>query len=621
METRFYNPSITNFQNKEVQRDADAIQNYFEEMKEKFSKSLNSDAIKQSFLPNQPAQNIIERTRLFGELMELEKGLQWVRFIDAGGLRIRFSTSPDDIVSQTNNFISYKNYNEITPFIPYAKLAVPQGGPAKITMDQQNERIIISFPFIDYLDTYRGTAMYSLSARAVEDRLIMEGRIKVGECLSIIAVPPGIVSGLPNTGKESILSTISSIWQEGTYQLTSLNSHGSSAVLVSTRTNHGFNVGRVVSESIFDFPQVVKIIILFAVFLTIFLTTFLVFNMRPDMMTVVQNRLKRLQFSLIRDYYERKGEIDWNLWRYELEQRREDVRAELKRGIKSKPTSMLKDIDILIDKSWNEILEAIGDRREPLLVIDEDKLQNILKRMLLAAGNPPAIQTMTSISGGTPAVQPMAQLAEEEALEELDSHDELEEPIDVEESPELKFNLLDLGIDIEELTLDELKSREARHTTAKPDDTEVDNYSLSIGSGPADNKASEIEFGASMNEDDSLPDLVTDVEIVSPFSELLSPFEEKNNYFTNDNGKAEETKTSGYLEELNTDYTMSLVYKPFQNEDAGELQELPPAGTGVIKQKNGIHYVNKDVKAPNIETIKTLDPGLKSLVDSVIGKK
>jgi hypothetical protein len=634
VETRFYNPSITNSQNKEVRRDADTIQNYLEEMKSKFENILKNDAIKQSFIAAQSAQDIFERARLYGRLTETEKGLQSVRFIDAVGLQIHFSTSPADILSQSKNSITYKNYNEVPPFFPYKELAVHEGEPAKITMDQQNERIVFSFPFMDSLNIYRGTAMYSLSIRALEDRLVMEGRIKVGEDIAIISAPPGIVLGLPNTGKEALLFVIASVWRDGIYQLTGLNSQDSSAVLFSVKTNNGYTVGRVVSESLFYFPPIMKAIILLSVFLTIFLTVFLLLNLRPDTMTVVQNRLKRLQLSLIRDYYERKGEIDWNLWRYELEQRREEVRAELKRGTKRKPSPMLKDIDILIDKSWDEILEAIGNGR----AIDEDKLQNILSRMLRAAGSLPAAQPVTKLSI-QPAEEEVPEEEEEpeeleelEKVEEPDEAEDLEELTDAEEIFELPSDLSDFGVDVEEFTLEELKNGETRHTTAKYEDIDVSAFSTSVSPDTAGKIASEIEFDVPMNEDtspdenDSTQDIATDVEIVSPFSEMLSPFEENNIFFTEDTGGTGETKTSGRLEELSleelsSDFTMSLVYKPFQNEGAGELQELPLAGTGVIKQKNGIHYVDKAVKNPNVEMTKTLDPGLKSLVDSVIGKK
>jgi hypothetical protein len=41
----------------------------------------------------------------------------------------------------------------------------------------------------------------------------------------------------------------------------------------------------------------------------------------------------------------------------------------------------------------------------------------------------------------------------------------------------------------------------------------------------------------------------------------------------------------------------------------------------VIKQKNGVNYVDEKAKKPDPKTSKSLDPGLRNLVDSVIGKK
>jgi hypothetical protein len=448
IETRFYNPSITNGLTKEVQRDAQAVQDILNEQQEHFARLLEDPAIRRSFLPNQSAQDIFERTRLYGILMESQKGLQSVRFIDTGGVRIHFSTDPADILSQNNQTISYKNYDEIIPYVSYADLAVSSGGSPKITLDQNNDRIVFSFPFNDSMNIYRGTAMYSLSIRAIADRLIAEGRLKVGEDFSIISVPPGIagmVSGLPNTGRDVIIPIVSSVWRDGLLGLTALDSQTSTSTLalISAKTGQGLIMGRVVDEGLFAFPQTMKVILLVSIFLTVFLSIFLGFNLRPDTMTVIQNRLKGLQLSLIREYYERKGEMDWDHWYRELEQRREDVRDELKRGVADKTAPvLLEDIDTLIDKSWDEILTAIGGKRETRLAIDEDKLQNILNRMLLAAGTSPVLpgggqaaqETMSLIPGlGTqePASgKPGVKTAGEEEPEEipiLEYEDELQE--------------------------------------------------------------------------------------------------------------------------------------------------------------------------------------------------
>jgi len=123
---------------------------------------------------------------------------------------------------------------------------------------------------------------------------------------------------------------------------------------------------------------------------------------------------------------------------------------------------------------------------------------------------------------------------------------------------------------------------------------------------------------ASEAEDEPDSDSEEEFVIVSPFSSILSKFDDRGSPETGENKKI---KTSGRLEELDEDYSMSLVYKPFQNEDKNEPEELPVAAAGVIKQRNGINYVDKNSISPDPDNSITLDPGLKNLVDSVIGKK
>jgi hypothetical protein len=253
----------------------------------------------------------------------------------------------------------------------------------------------------------------------------------------------GMVSGISASDKGIIIPVISSAWSEGIVGLNALDSENSpsSLVLVSAKTETGLFIGRVVEERIFAFPGAMKLILLVSLFLTLYLSIFLCFNLRADTVTVIQNRLKNLELSLIREYYERKGEMDWNHWYRELENRREDVRAELKRGIKTKNApALMEDIDVLINKSWDEILTAIGGKRETRLAIDEDKLQNILNRVLLAAGTSPVLpgggvpQTLT-----VPVVQqtvkpPETAVEEAEAVEEIEEAEAVEEIEAVEEA-------------------------------------------------------------------------------------------------------------------------------------------------------------------------------------------
>jgi hypothetical protein len=444
VEAHFYNPSIIKSLNREIEEDTGTIQNFLAELESRFSEALKEEAVRRSFLPNQSAEDIFERSRKFGVLMETLGGLQSIRFVDEGGLRIHYSTLPQDILNQDRLSIAYRNYDSIPGVLPYDRVAVQPPRGVKYTLDGVGDRIVLSFPFYDSFEVYRGTALFSLSARAVAERFISTGRIKVGDDVSIIQEPPGIVTGAPRSAEKAVLSTVASIWQDGIISLTPLNSteSGVTLALISSRTDQGILIGRLVNETLFAFPNTMKTILLVAFFLTIYLTIFLLFNLRQETMTIVQDRLKNLQISLIEQYYDRKGEVDWNHWSRELEQRREDIRIEVKRGIKIKKGQRAEeDIDSLIDKSWDELLTVIGNRRQSS-GIDEEKLQNILNRILRAVPGLPAAGSapggagvqagpIAQNAGPVPAEETIEELAEEpeeaEAVEELEAAEDVEE--------------------------------------------------------------------------------------------------------------------------------------------------------------------------------------------------
>ncbi|MDR0599923.1 MAG: hypothetical protein LBG84_07580 [Treponema sp.] len=620
IESRFYNPAIARSLNREVQRDAGVVQDFLASLTDLFAGVMLNDPVKKSFLPDQAADDILERSRLYGTLMETQQGLQSVRFVDAGGLRLHFSTDSADVEQRTGQSITYKNYDESIPYVPYRELAVLSGEKPRITLDQTNDRLVFSFPFHDSMEVYRGTALYSLSIRAVAEKLVVEGRIKVGDNLSVISSPPGIVSGLPRVGKDAFTPVIGSVWRERIQGPTVLDSGNTAAALalVSAKTTQEIMVGRVVDEGLFHFPPAMKVILLAAAFITIYLSVFLLFNLKPDRLTVIQNRLKGLQLSLIREYYERKGEMDWDHVRRELEQRREDVRREVKRGIKTPNPALLGDIDSQIDRSWEEILAAIGGGSGAGFALDEDELRRMVNRLVLSAQ-----AAAPSVSGETAAARDGAFPREDAVPEEtpapeepevLEELEELGEPEDPGEPEEVEV--------LEEL--EEPESLEGFEELEAPEDKEVPASplpaSLSGVSRPSSGDlASQIEFDLPPAEEEGTPK--REIEVVSPFNFSRSWFDAVTSHSPGD-GDGEETSPPGELEELREDSCAVLV-QPFRDGNWGELETLPGAETGgeaVIRQKNGLSYVDKQAKAPDRETANSLDPGLKILVDSVIGR-
>jgi hypothetical protein len=649
VETRFYNPSIMRFLTGETEADAQAVEIFLTGLQNDFAGTLNIDAVKQSFLSRQDDQDILERAGIFGLLFESQKGLQSVRFVDKGGQRVHFSTNPEDILNRNEARIAYKNYSDTVPFTPYSILAVPEQGQSKITFDSENDRIVFSFPFYDSMELYQGTAMYSLSAKAVTDMLIAKSRLKAGEEISLVADPAGMASGLPVKSKHALVPVIAAVWAEGVPGLSPLDSDDSASplVLVSVKPEHGFFMGRVVEEKLFAFPLAMKLILLASLFCTTCLVLFLCLNFRADAVTIIQNRLKHLKFSLLKEYYERKGDIDWNRWRSDLENRREEVRTEIKRGVKASPDAM-ETFDVLINKSWDEILDAIAGRpgAGAALNIDENKLQTILNQAVLAAGSSDVsrsgrihIPPPPAEGANTARLETVESAVEDEVEEEVEEVEEVEELEELDEIEELE-ELDDFEQIAEFAEGEELEELEELGNVEEPDDAEEvleldDSPAEPVKTPPESRRpvlalndiASQIEFGGTGHEEHETEEagLNKNLEIVSPFTTMFSRIDGRGSVFDTEHDE-------GTLEELEAE-GLFLMYQPFQfrNEaiqdglldcgNSGEAEIITATEitgeTEIIHEKDGINYVNTGA-APDETTERSLDPSLKNLVDSVM---
>ena len=449
LETRFYNPSIVASITRDNERNAEVIDRFFSETQNRFSETLKTQAVRRSFMSNQHTDDISDRAKIFSNLIESSEGIQWVRFIDSGGENIFFSSYGPDILHHDGQSAVYHNYNEID--LPYREIAVNEGETPKYTFDERRMRILFSFPLYDLHDIYWGTALFSLSTDAVLSRLIAEGRIRFGQDFGLISNPPGLLFGMTTAGERTVASQISSTWREEGQRTTSLiyPASGPSFALISSRTSQGIFVGRLVSGETLAFPEIMKIILLALFFVTVFLLIFLLFNLRQDPVTVVQNRLKQLQVSFMERLCEFKDEADLTRWIWDLEQRKDEIIALMKKDIKTSSDKENADIDVLIGKFWEELLSVLGRRKGT--GVDEEKLQSILKQILADLAAVPIQQTPAfpveqqaqisiSASTGKPSflMRAAAIVKELEEAETVEGPEELEELEGLEEPGELE---------------------------------------------------------------------------------------------------------------------------------------------------------------------------------------
>jgi hypothetical protein len=387
IETRFYDRAILNELNNDLAADTSFIGNYISDMQKRFSDILLEDSIRRSFLVHQNREDIYERGRVFSLLGVSLPGLQWARFVDSAGNRIHYSTNPDDQIITNERTIQYKNYPEVEGYLPFDQQMLSGISTEHILFDDENERLIFYYPFYDSMDIRRGMALFSVSIGAFSERLAENRQIKVIDNVSVISGPNGIVIGISLLDIVSIKEAVASVWASGSTAISRIYAPQSSPlILLSAKTSQGIFIGRIAPENLFAFPDMLKALLIAAAFITMFVIMFLVFNVKPDAVAIVHGRLKELQVSLMHEYYQLMGDMDWAVWRRELEQRREDVRNELCRGIKIKKGSGTESyINSFFDRSWDSLLAAIGSRTGMITTFDEAKLEAILNRVLTSS--------------------------------------------------------------------------------------------------------------------------------------------------------------------------------------------------------------------------------------------
>jgi hypothetical protein len=618
VEARFYNPSAGVLAERELKRDAEAINAFFTESRDAFAAQLSNPALRRSFLPVPASADIHERDILLEQLLESRTGLLSVRFIDAGGSRVRHSTLKQDLLDA-----SYRDYEAGPGNPPYTALAASPEENSKIIFDENGETLFFSFPFYDSLELYRGTAVFTLSVRSLSRYLAAAGRVKIGEEIALISTPPGIVLDLPASyrNRNAALARTAAIWEN-------LNRSSAPAVPVSARldisdssvfldlfslkTAQGIYAGRLFSETLFIFSPAMKALFLAAFFITAYLTVFLLFNLRQDPLSIVRSRLNSIRTGIM-EAYRRKGERDWALFSRELEGRREDVRQEIKRQIHCSRGEMETEIDRYFDAVWDELIAQFRGQAELAGTPGKMGVADISAALKAGPLFPPLEELEAEEDAGpseppAPPVKPSVQVAPsvqaappvqaEETIplfddaEALEIAEEIAGPGDYLVPGEL-MDLEDLEEfeELEESGFQVVKAAVKVKTAVPAKEKQPHKDSNTV--------TADLEFIPAAERPEDEADLEP-LEPAAPMNLLSGIF----NFTPSETGEPE-----------------SLVSVKQISEQFWK-QEKNPAEP-VIENRNGVDYINKIYLAPNKKPTANpdLDKNFKTLVDSVLGVK
>lgn len=369
LENRFYAPSIIKNYSDQGERAARILDSWHSDNVAAFSTFTANEAVTRSLLPNQSSQDIFDRTNLAGTLMAGTRGLEGIRIIDSGesirendtgNRRIHFSTFTQDILRKEDFLISWKQYGRDDADIPFARIARSDGDSARLILDTERDRYLYTFPFYDSYGTWRGTAVFYVSARAAVQKLIGEGLLRLSDHPVLIATEDslvyGAVTGMPSAGRDFLTNVIIDRWTKNDLAADRIVGTGESGwVLVSKKAGEWGIYGQLVDEQLFSFPKSVRTLFLAVSFLTMFLVIFLLFNLKQDEMVIIRSRIRRFQVNLMEELMETDEEQQWEELRKNLTGKKREFNDRIKRGfgrrVKRKHSEA---IDQLLDKSWEE---------------------------------------------------------------------------------------------------------------------------------------------------------------------------------------------------------------------------------------------------------------------------
>ena len=486
IDARFYEPGKISQIQKHLDTVSENFNEYIETLESRFGKNENSflkQTCVQSYIENQPSDEVVrERSKLSGDLFSQTPGLLGMRLIDKNGSSVHFSTFSSDVLNRTSEIVSFKNYTDAITLtgekeIPFEKISSPDsygtnGVVCKTVFDGRDNRIILSFPYYDSYKAYRGTFVFYVNANDFNRVLLSKKLITFGDTGSLVSglnfeeekketeYKSGFVFGIPAIGKKIFEQEILSRWEKGLFapeKIVYKSSEDSFAIqeydaaienkksdnnywvlVSSTKTDFGY-IGGIYPDEMFAMPDAVKILLLICIFVTLFLVVFLAVNLKQDDMVVIRERIRRLQLGIVSEYLKKKENVDWQVVSGKIAERRQDVTLEIIRSLGRKAKKHDKEVNELINRSWDELLAAMSvqvrkENNEKGLT-NAAEIKSMLEE-LLSSGNI-KVQTVGSDVNVMPVtVKPSKSVPVTEQVQELDKVEEAEAVEELEEVEE-----------------------------------------------------------------------------------------------------------------------------------------------------------------------------------------
>lgn len=632
---KYYSQTIINEKNEnlnKIAKNTDSyIKSFLSQMENEENAFTKQECIR-SYLEKNPSESlIVERRNLTAQLFEDNPALEGIRLIDKNGKFLHYSSFSDDVLNINGNLKTYKNYTEIienSNEIDFNQIKVNETEQkSKIFVDSKKNRIIISIPFYLSQDIYSASLVCYFNFYDIKNELIKVNAISEGENLNLISenLSGGFVSGIPNVSPEEFEKPILEKWKisksykkpEEILQTKNKNHW----VLLSSNLCEYLIVAGVYKSEIFEISKNLVYVLFVCCGITIFLIVFLLFSLKQSPEIVLKKKLKAIQLKIIKEYLDKKNEIQWNDVINQLKKRKNDLQEDIYASLGVRSKKQKKSVDELLEKSWNEIFDIFEQKNvsnekksAELSEITMEKLKKMFEEVLKENNlNINVANTTKKIENITEGkkVEQMESVENLENLEVLESaesentknegsvpsqknNDSLEEiePLEFLEPESLCADVTD---DVSANFLGTINSNDSQFTDSP------DSFIRNDDSFPTTENlfAEEINFGT---------------EYISTQEDLKNP---KISVFNLPSMIPENSETTKKIEnsqkssKSNKKKSGLLALASAFNEIA--LRERPDNQT-IVKSQNGIFQISQNLKYDSV----SIDKDFKSLVDSVL---
>ena len=649
LETRYYQKAVATSILKRADEASLSLDSYIKNEKKVFAEYTLNSFVESYLLANPSEVDSQMRSKVTGDLFTSTSGLLGLRFLDANGRYVHYSSFSKDTLSKTEKSVEYINYNDIKGEVAFSTLLPFDTGIASRTIEELSERVkvvydsesdkngrlIFCVPFYDSLSVFRGFLAFYVSASDFPRYLMSEKKIALDSSFSLLSNAEnnvkGFLFGLPTFSSDAnkalrilIEKSVSEKWKSGNENMYTLNSVGEddeSWILFSSQSKNGAKIGWVYKSDIFALSSSLRLFFLICasvvLYLIIFLLICLIFR---DKMQIVRKRVKKLQFQIIKDYLEKKEKVDWSTIQESIQLQKSDFSAQIKEAIGRTGKKKSRAIDELLEHSWQDILSVLGApggstknvpfTLEQLRKMLSEVLSSVSERPVNVVYNqvakdfsdtPPAPVVKTIVPNASEDVDTLDEVEELDQVEELsDDVEEAEAVEDIEEVEEIE-EAEELSEEVEEL--DEVEEAEPIKKEADCKEDTEEEYVATEFENEFDRVTEEVRNAEKAAEEQR--ETNADVEEFSyekPDFSFLDVSDE--NSFDE-----EEYKDIGSLEPIDDNSESSCSFTLFKiMSDTIEELESPS-----IVEKDGVYVVSPDLDIDKEQK----NEGLMELVNSV----